>query len=134
MNWRKILKWIGLAVVVVAVVGMIGVYRVFRHFYPPLEAILIVENMTDIPVEVVGLIYDGRLLLNSRRFLQLKVYPNLKPSQDHVEVALEIKRPSNPKSEMYTFVAKQGEYVERCAFQVRIEMIGARMSDCVSFR
>ena len=134
MNWRKVMKWTGLAVAVMAVVGMIGVYRVFRHYYPPLEAILIVENMTEKPVDVVGLIYDGRPLLKSPRFLHLKVYPNLKPSQDLVDVALEIKRPGNPKSEMYTFIAKQGEYVERCAFQVRIEMTGARMSDCVSFR
>lgn len=134
MNWRRILKWTGLAVAVLAVVGMIGVYRVFRHFYPPLEAILIVENMTDMPVEVVGLTYDGRLLLRSRRFLHLKVYPNLKPSQDKAEVKLEIKRPGGPKTENYTFFAEQGEYAERCAFQVRIETTSARMSDCVLFK
>ena len=117
-----------------AVVGMVGVYRVFRHFYPPLEAILIVENMTHIPVAVVGLTHDGRMLLRAPRFSHFEVYRNLKPSQDKVEVKLEVRRPGDPKSETHAFVAQQGVYAERCAFQVRIEMTSARMSDCVSFR
>jgi|GEM_PF-5629056 len=133
MNWRKILKWTGLAVAVLALAGMFGVYRVFRYHYPPLEAILIVQNMTEIPVEVASLTYDDRLLLRARHFDSFEVYRNLKPSRDKVEVKLEIRRPGEPQLETHTFVARQGVYEERCAFQVRIEMSGARMSDCVWF-
>lgn len=130
-KWTKRILW---TVAVLGLVGVVGIYRVFQHFYPPLETIIIVENRTINPVNVVSLTHDGKVLMRDPSFTHIGVFPDLSPSQDEVEVRLVLKRTDGAEPETHVFTAEQGEYFERCAFQVLVLNDGVEMSGCFDLR
>ena len=130
MTKKSLLKWalivFGASILMVAVGG----YGLYRAFEIPLEAIVVLENKTESPVEDVRLTYGGEVLFRDPSFESIAVLAYLRPEEEETPIELTFRRAGDNEMETYPFVARQGEYFERCAFFIWIKPDGAQMRGC----
>ena len=91
----------------------------YRAFEIPLEAIVVLENRTDSPVEDVRLTYGGEVIYRDPSFAALAVFAYLRLEDEETPIELTFRRPGGNEMETYPFVARQGEYFERYVFSFR---------------
>jgi hypothetical protein len=129
-KWLKRTLW-GFAILVLAIGLMLAImiWEAARY-----RAVLIIENETVTPVEVVSLNYGGKKLLEDPAFKSLSVFPDLHTYERETEILLLLKRPGEKEAETHSFIAYQGPYVEDCAFQISIREEEVQMRDCFSLQ
>ena len=117
--------------ILIVVVGGYGLYRAFEI---PFEAIVVLENRTDSPVEDVRLTYGGKVLFLDPSFESVAVFAYLRPTKEKTEIRLIFRRAGEAGPETYSFSAEHEKYAEQCAFLVRIVDDGAQMLGCFLHR
>ena len=133
MTKKGLPKWVlivfGASILMVAAGG----YGLYRAFEIPLEAIIVLENRTDSPVEDVRVTYGGKVLFCDPSFESVAVLAYLRPEEEKTAVELTFRRAGEASPETFSFLAKHEMYSEQCAFLVRIVDDGAQMLGCFSY-
>ena len=130
MARKGLLKWALIVFGAMILMVAVGGYGLYRAFEIPLEAIVVLENRTDSPVEDVRLTYGGEVLFRDPSFESVAVFAYLRPEKEETPIELTFRRADGNEMETYPFMARQGEYFEQCAFFISILNEEARMRGC----